>query len=183
MWWRMVPMSQVCEGVTGVTRSSRNRGLCITNIRRFRCFCREYDCDAVQAAVSVGTVKHDFGGQSEHGLIIIVFAISTRQGGYALRRPISTRRGGYAPPRRVVAISIRQGGIRPSTSCCLCHSDMMRRVHPFSLYCSCYFNMPGWGIPFQCWERTPPSPLPNFPPPCAPPFWRWDSSLTPNFRH
>ena len=41
-------------------------------------------------------------------------------------------------------------------SCCLCHSDMTRRVHPFSSYRSCYFNTPGWGIPFQCWERTPP---------------------------
>ena len=87
------------------------------------------------------------------------------------------------PPRCVVAISIRQGGVRPSTSCCLCHSDTTRRVHPFSSYCSCYFNTPGWGIPFPCWKRTPPSPLPNFPPPCAPPFWHWDSSLTPNFRH
>jgi len=88
--------------------------------------------------------------------LLVVFAISTRRGGYALRRPISTRQGEYAPPRCVVAISIRRGGVRPSTSCCLCHSDTTRRVHPFSLYRSCYFNMPGWGIPFQCWERTPP---------------------------
>src|SRR6266545_4520793 len=73
----------------------------------------------------------------------------------------------YAPPRHVVfAIPIRR-----------------EEGAPFSSYHSCYFNTPGWGIPFQCWKRTPPSPLPNFPPPCAPPFWRWDSSLTPNFRH
>src|SRR6266542_1598320 len=88
-------------------------------------------------------------------------------------------------PLLVVLLPSRygRGGVRPSTSCCLCHSDTTRRVHPFSSYRSCYFNTPGWGIPFQCWERTPPSPLPNFPPPCAPPFWRWGSSLTPNFPH
>ena len=73
----------------------------------------------------------------------------------------------YAPPHRVVfAILIRREECTPSHYIVVAISTCR-----------------GGASHSNAGRGLPPSPLPNFPPPCAPLFWRWDSSLIPNFQH